>query len=134
MDVATRELVRQRAIQRCEYCHIPDHALDLPFHVEHIVASIHRPDNRPSNLAWFCPRCNLKKGPNLTTIDPETDQPVDLYNPRAMTWTDHFVVHDAEVISITSCGRGTVRLLDLNNHLRVQHRRLLIEQDDFDLD
>ena len=112
MDAATRESVRQRAGQRCEYCHFPDHALNLPFHVEHIIASVHRPDDRPANLAWSCPRCNLRKGPNLTTIDPATDQPVDLFNPRMMAWADHFAIRNAVVIGITPCGRGTVRLLE----------------------
>ena len=60
MDAATRDMVRQRAGGRCEYCHFPDHALDLPFHVEHIVAVVHRPDDEPMNLAWACPRCNVQ--------------------------------------------------------------------------
>ena len=33
MHAATRELIRQRARQQCEYCRFPDHALELPFHV-----------------------------------------------------------------------------------------------------
>jgi hypothetical protein len=134
MDAATRDLVRQRADRRCEYCHFPDLALGLPFHVEHIVASVHRSDDSPANLAWACPRCNLRKGPNLTTIDPQTDQQVGLFNPRTMAWTDHFVIRDAVVIGITPCGRGTVRLFDMNSETRVQHRRELIEQGDFSVE
>jgi glutaredoxin len=134
MDATTRELVRQRAGQRCEYCHFPEHTLELPFHVEHIVASVHRPDNSPTNLAWACARCNLRKGPNLSTIDLETGEHVELFNPRSMAWNDHFAIRDGSVVGITPCGRGTVHLLDMNNELRLQHRRKLIEQSEFHLD
>lgn len=128
MDASTREQIRQRANQRCEYCGFPDHALDLPFHVEHVIASAHRKDDTVANLAWACPRCNLKKGPNLTTIDPDSNEPVELFNPRTMDWADHFVLRGPIVVGITPCGRGTARLLDMNNDNRVQHRRELIEQ------
>jgi hypothetical protein len=134
MDAATRELVRQRAGKRCEYCHFPDHALDLPFHIEHIVASVHRPDDSPTNLAWACPRCNLRKGPNLATIDPEAGEQVGLFNPRTMKWSEHFAIHDAHVTGVTSCGRGTVHLLDMNSEARLAHRQKLIEQGEFEFD
>jgi len=132
MDAATRELVRQRANWRCEYCRFPDHALDLPFHVEHVVASVHRLDDSLSNLAWACPRCNLRKGPNLTTVDHDSGEQVPLYNPRTMVWDDHFMIRDGCVVGTSSCGRGTVRLLDMNNETRLQHRTRLIEQGEFD--
>jgi hypothetical protein len=106
----------------------------LPFHVEHIVASVHHSDNRLTNLAWACPRCNLRKGPNLTTIDPETGFQVDLFNPRTMTWAEHFVIRDAYIAGISSNGRGTVRLLDMNKETRLTHRQKLIEQGEFSLD
>jgi len=133
MDAATRELVRRRAQQRCEYCQFPDHAQSLPFHVEHVVANVHRANDRDSNLAWACPRCNLRKGPNLSTIDPDTDIAVELFNPRTMEWFDHFVFRDGYVVGLTACGRGTARLLDMNNEIRVQHRRRLIELNEFEI-
>jgi hypothetical protein len=134
MDAATRALVRQRAGERCEYCHFPDHALDLPFHVEHIVAVAHRSDDSPMNLAWACPRCNLRKGTNLSTIDPDSGQRVDLFHPRTMAWNEHFVIDDGRITGLTSCGRGTVRLLDMNEAQRLMHRRLLIAQGELDVD
>src|SRR3972149_6118213 len=134
MDAATRERVRQRAGRRCEYCRTPDHALDLPFHVEHIVATVHRADDRPTNLAGACPRCHLRKGPNLTTIDSDTGNRVDLFDPRTMSWQEHFVVVDGIVEGITPCGRGTAHLLDMNHERRVQHRRQLIAMGEFGLE
>jgi len=46
-----RGLVRQRAGERCEYCHVPDDGHKLPFHVEHIEARVHGPNDDLSNLA-----------------------------------------------------------------------------------
>ena len=133
MDAATRNLVRQRAGERCEYCQFPDFSLDLPFHVEHIIASVHRADDSPSNLAWACPRCNFRKGPNLSTIDSESNHQVDLFNPRTMLWNEHFEIRDGYVRGITPCGRGTVQLLAMNGEHRLRHRRELIAQDEFDV-
>jgi len=51
IDDATRDLVRRRADGRCEYCRLPEHAGDVPFHIEHIIAQQHKRDDSPSNLA-----------------------------------------------------------------------------------
>ncbi len=46
MDLATKGLVRQRAGNRCEYCHLPQDATPfLTFHVEHVIAKQHTPDD-----------------------------------------------------------------------------------------
>jgi hypothetical protein len=38
IGAAVRELVRQRAGKRCEYCRLPQHVDEAKFHIEHIVA------------------------------------------------------------------------------------------------
>ena len=39
MDIQLRQIVRERADNRCEYCQIRENELvDIAFHVEHIVA------------------------------------------------------------------------------------------------
>jgi hypothetical protein len=131
MDATTREQVRQRAGSRCEYCRFPDRASDLPFHVEHIVASSHGGDDGLDNLAWACARCNLRKGPNLATIDPETRSQVTLYNPRTMTWVEHFEIRDGWIAGLSEVGRGTMRLLDMNDVRRLAHRKELTELGEF---
>jgi len=123
MDVGTRNLVRQRAGQRCEYCRITEAAYRLSFHVEHIVASVHKRNDAPSNLAWACPRCNAHKGPNLTTIDPKADEQVNLFNPRTDVWEEHFLVANCVITGLTAVGRGTVSLLQMNEIRRVELRR-----------
>jgi 5-methylcytosine-specific restriction endonuclease McrA len=69
MDSATRDLVRRRADNRCEYCLLPQTHSALTHHVEHVVAKQHGGSDEPDNLALACKRCNLRKGPNLTGID-----------------------------------------------------------------
>jgi hypothetical protein len=93
MDEAVRQFVRQRAAQQCEYCHIPQDALPwASFHVEHIRARQHRGGDDPDNLALACRRCNLHKGPNLSSIDPQTGQLVPLFHPRLDVWSEHFAL------------------------------------------
>jgi hypothetical protein len=101
------------------------------FHVEHVIASVHRADDSPANLAWACPRCKLRKGTNIATIDHESGAVVPLFNPRTMEWHDHFSIREGNIVGTTSCGRGTALLLDMNNENRVLHRRALIANGEF---
>jgi hypothetical protein len=86
----------------------------IPFHVEHIVSRQHGGTDDPSGLALACDRCNVYKGPNLTSIDPDTRTVVALFSPRRDVWTDHFVVREEEILGLTPTGRPTVRLLNMN--------------------
>ena len=54
MDEALRQLVRQRAADRCEYCHLPAEYTDAPFQVDHIIAEKHHGPTIEENLAWSC--------------------------------------------------------------------------------
>jgi hypothetical protein len=59
MRDATRQLVRRRAGDRCEYCHLPQEATPfITFHVEHIIARQHTGEEQddPSGLAYACDR------------------------------------------------------------------------------
>lgn len=124
MDAATSQLVRQRAGNRCEYCHLPQDFSDLRFHVEHIVPRQHRGSDNPDNLALACPECNLHKGPNLTGIDPDTNQVTPLFHPRRDKWEDHFALVDGRIAGKTPTGRTTAWLLTMNtnDNLRIRQR------------
>ena len=87
MDAGTRELVRRRAGHRCEYCRLPENAVPyLVFHVDHIIAKQHLADvtDDPRSQAWACSACNYHKGPNLVSIDPQTNAQVALFHPRSL--------------------------------------------------
>jgi hypothetical protein len=127
MDAATREFVRGRAGDQCEYCRIPQEATPLiPFHVEHIFATQHRVDDSLDNLCLACDRCNAYKGPNLSSIDHETGEIVPLFHPRRDVWTDHFRFDGMRILGLTPTGRATVRLLQMNSLRRVQLREDLL--------
>jgi hypothetical protein len=123
MDAALRELVRRRAGDRCEYCHLPTVAVPVgQFHIEHVVARQHGGDDDLSNLAFACDRCNLHKGPNLSGIDPETRSVVPLFHPRLDAWDEHFRWERLEIVGLTPSGRATVRLLNMNSKRRLRLR------------
>ncbi len=129
MDAATRNFVRRRAADRCEYCRIPQEATPfIPFHVEHVVARQHGRDDSPGNLALACDRCNAFKGPNLTSIDPESGDVVALFDPRKDEWSEHFRFENGEITGLTPAGRATVRLLNVNATRRVELRQQWIEE------
>jgi hypothetical protein len=115
MDAATRALVRERAGNRCEYCGLwQEQDLFATFHVDHITARQHGGGDDLNNLGLACFYCNLHKGTNLTSIDPETLSLVALFHPRRQRWSDHFARRGAFIEGITPIGRATVRLLNMN--------------------
>lgn len=131
MDAATRDFVRRRAANRCEYCHLPQDATPyITFHDEHIIARQHLEEvqDDPSGLAYACDRCNAFKGPNLSSIDPDSGDKVNVFNPRTDTWSGHFVVSEGIIIGLTPVGRATARLLNMNDPRRVELRLEWLEE------
>lgn len=128
MSRKRREFVRERASHRCEYCRLPDFAAPISaFHVEHIVARQHHGPDDISNLCWCCNRCNLHKGPNLSGRDPLSATIVRLFNPRRQSWNRHFEWFGAVLVGRTKTGRATVAVLNINDQQRVDLRRILRE-------
>jgi hypothetical protein len=117
--------VRRRAAGLCEYCRIPEAAFRRPFHIEHVIARQHGGATELDNLALACWTCNLKKGPNLSGIDPQTKQITPLFNPRSDRWVDHFAISvgtsfslGIEIEGLTAVGRATVVVLGMNAEFR----------------
>ncbi len=116
MNESTKQLVRQRAGNRCEYCHL--HQDDSPLavlHIEHIVPKKHGGTDDTDNLALACIDCNLHKGSNLTGIEPETDEITELFHPRRHEWEDHFEWKGIFILGLTAIGRTTVRVFNMNS-------------------
>jgi 5-methylcytosine-specific restriction endonuclease McrA len=129
MDSATRELVRGRAGNRCEYCLLPQDGSSVAHHVEHIVARQHGGTDDAGNLALACHRCNLRKGPNLTGIDPFTEEISPSFNPRRDEWVNHFRLRGAVIEGITPVGRTTAHVLSMNDARRIELRELVLRRD-----
>jgi hypothetical protein len=116
MDATTKLLVRERAGNRCEYCQL--HQSDSPLatlHIEHIIPRKHGGSDHADNLALACIDCNLRKGPNLAGLDPETNELTELFHPRRHRWEEHFFWNEAYIVGRTAIGRTTVRVLDMNS-------------------
>ena len=116
MTEAARTFVRQRAANRCEYCHL--HQDDSPLaalHIEHIRPRKHGGSDDESNLGLACIDCNLHKGPNLTGIDPLTAAVTELFHPRQQRWEDHFTFEGIYITGRTAVGRTTIQVLDMNS-------------------
>jgi hypothetical protein len=81
--------------------------------------------SRLENLALACWSCNLKKGPNLSGIDPQTGQLAALFNPRQDEWEEHFsaAIDPLKTLCVairgrTPVGRASVHVLGLNDEMR----------------
>jgi hypothetical protein len=123
MADATREFVRRRASDRCEYCLVLQAAIPhSTFHIEHVRARQHSGADDPSNLALACERCNAYKGTNLSAVDPETGAVALLFHPRADGWDEHFEIVNFRIVGRTPTGRATVRLLQFNQRRRIELR------------
>jgi hypothetical protein len=123
-----RELVRRRARGACEYCRLPEDASVLPHQVDHIIATQHGGTDELGNVCLCCVRCNLKKGPNIASIDPRDNRVVPLFHPRSQAWREHFSLdRDARIHGLTPEGRATVELMGMNDAERLELRSLLVQ-------
>jgi hypothetical protein len=96
--------VRQRANDRCEYCRVPAAAYVAPFQIDHVIAIQHGGASDLGNLALACYHCNLHKGPNIASIDPESGALVALYHPRTNAWAEHFEWDGPRIAGRSSAG------------------------------
>lgn len=108
---AAYKLVARRANHRCEYCHAPEDAFNLPLELDHIVPrTAATATDDPDNLALSCRSCNLFKSDSLSGIDHKTASATPLFNPRVDSWDVHFTVdaESATIVGLTPTGRVTV--------------------------
>ena len=126
MDAVTRDAVQRRTDGRCEYCVLRQEHSELTHHAEHIIAKQHGGSEELDNLALACHLCNLRKGPNLTGIDPVTGRLVPLFHPRRNRWADHFRFRSVPIEGITPVGRATVQVLGMNDARRLELRSQLL--------
>lgn len=87
-----------------------------------MVAQKHGGDTTADNLALACFECNRYKGSDIASFDPETEELTLLFNPRQDNWEEHFRYESGQIMSLTSVGRATVKLLRLNEPSRVIER------------
>lgn len=115
----------ERADYRCEYCLLHEEDSYSPHQIDHIIGRKHGGLSEPGNLAYACLRCNVWKGSDVGSRDPESGAFVGLFHPRHQRWDDHFVLRGVIIELLTAEGRATARLLKLNLDRRVVERQLL---------
>ncbi len=116
-----QEQVRQRAQYLCEYCHTNEQWQYVQFTIDHVISLRQGGSDHLDNLALACFHCNRYKSSFQTAIDPETQQPTALFNPRNQAWSDHFVwsIDTLTILGISAVGRVTIATLRLNRE-RIQ--------------
>ena len=123
-----KQLIFSRANGCCEYCKCPaDFSTEL-FSVEHILPLSKLGTNDIENLAFSCIGCNIFKSNKTEFLDTVSQQSFPLFNPRTMTWHDHFIWDEtfSIVIGKTAIGRVTIEALQLNRRQVRNLRRALI--------
>jgi hypothetical protein len=114
--------IRQRAQFRCEYCHYPEILSTAPLSIDHLQPRSLGGTDQLNNLALACRRCNERRYNFTSGTDPETGTEVALFNPRLQRWADHFIWSSDgfSIVGLTSTGRATCDLLDLNDERRAE--------------
>jgi hypothetical protein len=112
-----KDAVRIRAMYLCEYCHSPEILSASRFTIEHTIPKCLGGDDGFDNLALACRRCNERKYNFVSAVDPDTEQIVNIFNPRLQKWADHFIWTNGatEIKGTTAIGRATCNRLDLND-------------------
>jgi hypothetical protein len=94
--------------------------------IDHIHAEKHGGKTVEDNLCLCCVACNLHKGTDLASLDPETGLVVELFHPRRDKWSDHFQFQGAHIAPLTPKGRVIVQLLQINSAERIAEREQLV--------
>ncbi|MGH9425316.1 MAG: HNH endonuclease [Terriglobia bacterium] len=121
--VELQRLVESRAGQRCEYCRMHQSLQGASFHLEHIMPVSLGGTDDPDNLAWACPRCNLKKSNRVMIVDPATRMEVHLFHPRRDRWEEHLTWEGYSLVGLTPTGRALIAAFDLNHERRCRIRQ-----------
>jgi len=126
ISVKLSQFVRDRAAQRCEYCHLPEIEDSVSFHLDHIIPKKHGGPTTAQNLALSCSTCNRFKLDNVAGFEPDGGTLVRLFNPRNDQWNTHFDWNGAVLIGRTEIGKATILVLNINHSWRFEQRSLLL--------
>ena len=125
---ALRQMVVVRAQGLCEYCQTAQ-TIVIEMTLDHIVPEAAGGATEADNLCLACISWNTFKSAFQTGIDPQTNDEVQLFNPRQQQWGEHFRWSDdgLQVIGTTALGRATVARLQMNRSLAVHARHLWVQ-------
>ncbi len=124
VSLKLQEQVRLRAAHLCEYCHTNERWQYVRFTIDHLTPVAEGGTDAIENLALACFHCNRRKSNKQSVFDSRTQEAIPLFNPRRHEWAEHFVWSSdgLTILPLTSIGRITIELLDLNRE-RIRHIR-----------
>lgn len=124
----TKELVKNRANFRCEYCQVLMDFSPEPFDIDHIIPICKGGQSVHLNLALSCGGCNSFKHIKIDWFDPIDRTLVSLFHPRKDIWIDHFTwsADFSLIVGITPIGRATIDALKMNRLGLVNLRKALV--------
>lgn len=122
IPVRLRQQVIKRAANRCEYCRLSQAGQIAQFHIDHIQPQSAGGSTALDNLALACVSCSLHKAARQSFADPENGRVTPLFNPRQMSWSEHFRWDDVLLVGLTPAGRATVAALQMNHDLMLAIR------------
>jgi 5-methylcytosine-specific restriction endonuclease McrA len=102
---ATRQMVRERARRRCEYCHADEAWQFVRFSLDHVLPQSAGGSDEADNLALACRKCNERRGNRLEGRDPGTQAVVPLFNPRRDLWAEHFAWDATRLRIVGGCAQ-----------------------------
>ena len=122
---SVRQQVRERAVNRCEYCLSHQDYVMGSLQIDHWQPVSRGGDDELENLCLACELCNQHKWAKTEAVDEATGELCLLFNPRSQSWAEHFAWSEdgSEILGLTACGRATVLALSFNNLLAVTVRR-----------
>jgi len=125
ISAALRREVRERAGNRCEYCHIHEDDTQFGCEVDHILSEKHGGLTIAINLALACFFCNRNKGSDIGSVrDPQDSTLIRFFNPRSDRWDEHFEFDERwRIHPKTDIGRVTVRIFGFNSEDRILERQ-----------
>jgi hypothetical protein len=98
------------------------------FPIDHVIPRTDGGTDDLDNLALACPKCNGRKWAHVGGTNPESGQPVRLFNPRTDDWPAHFrwsAANRGILEGLTAIGRVTIERLQMNDPELVTTRLLL---------
>ena len=129
IPAALRKSIADRGRHRCAYCLSAEAVVGTPMEIDHIVPESLGGETQEDNLCLACALCNSHKGDRITARDPVTGNVVRLFDPLRQVWLEHFAWSEdgTRVVGLTSIGRATVVVLNLNRAPLVKARTRWVE-------
>ncbi|MCO5190999.1 MAG: HNH endonuclease [Anaerolineae bacterium] len=123
IPLSLRQLVVERAGNRCEYCQLSQRGQAATFHIDHIEPVVAGGATSAENLALACVACSLFKGARQSAYDGVSQSEAPIFHPRLERWSTHFTYEGVKIEGLTAIGRVTVDVLKMNRPIMLEIRQ-----------